>query len=555
MRNESILKPLPDWSEDEKPSMPGSPSTPGHPFPVRIAYGLIALLIGVTGGLGTALLSANLPSIQGELGLTPFQGNWLTAAYMMVNISANLLVFKFRQQYGMRMFAEIGLSLYAFFTVLHLYINSFEMAVIVRAVSGFAGASVSTLAIFYMLQAFGKNRMVEGVIIGLGISQLTTPLAWILSPYLNDFADWQVLYQFEAGLALCSLAAVVLLKLPPSIHIKVFEKIDFITFFLIGSGLALMCAVMTQGVNQWWFNAPWIGEALAASWILILLGGLIEHRRQRPLVQTHWLLSASSLRFALGAFTMRFLLSEQTFGAVGMLRSFGMAQDQLQILYIVILAGLLTGVIGSAIFFNPRTMILQILLAILLIIAGSLFDRTSTNLTRPQDMLLSQFLISMASGIFLGPMMMIGAMGALKQGPAYIVSFAVLFSVAQNFGGLAGPALLGTFQVNRQQEYTAQLTEHLQSTRPEVNQRIAAYGNALAGTISDPQLRNAQGASQLNQVVRQEASVRTYNDIFILTGSLAMLFLLWSVFHVSRVLIKKKTNPLNVSKDVNKGSF
>ncbi|WP_067706378.1 MFS transporter [Erwinia sp. ErVv1] len=540
MSEPQLLKPLPDWTDDEKPSMPGSPSTPSHSFPIRIAYGLVALLIGLTGGLGTALVSANLPAIQGSLGLTPVEGSWLTAAYLMVNVSANLLVFKFRQQYGMRLFAEIGLTLYAVFTLLHLFVDSFAMGVMVRAASGFAGASVSSLAIFYMLQAVGKARMVNGLILGLGISQLATPLAWILSPALSDVGQWHVLYQFEAGLAVCSLAAVVSLKLPPGILIKTFEKTDFITFLLIGSGLALFCAVLIQGVNQWWFNARWIGLALAAGWVLILGGGVIEHYRRAPLIQTRWLLSVSTLRFAFGAFTMRFLLSEQTYGAVGMLRSFGMVQDQLQILYAAILAGLLVGIIGSAVLFNPKTMVLQILLAVVLIIIGSSLDHLSTNLTRPVNMLFSQFLIAMASGIFLGPMMLMGVMSALKNGPAWIVSFAVLFSVSQNFGGLAGPALLGTMKVYRQQAYTTQLNEDLQSTRPQVTERTTLYSNSYAGTLTDPQLRNAQGSAQLSQVVSQEASIRAFNDIFVLTGTMAMGFLGWSLFHVLRLARQKK---------------
>ena len=100
------LEPIPNWSDDEKPSMPGSPSTPRHSGPVRVAYIATALLLGITGGLGNALISANLPSIQGELGLTPIEAAWLPAAYLMVNVSTSLLLFKFRQQFGLRLFAR-----------------------------------------------------------------------------------------------------------------------------------------------------------------------------------------------------------------------------------------------------------------------------------------------------------------------------------------------------------------------------------------------------------------------------------------------------------------
>ncbi|MBP8091404.1 MAG: hypothetical protein KAY08_01065 [Giesbergeria sp.] len=72
----------------------------------------------------------------------------------MVSVTANLLVFKFRQQYGIRLFAELGLALYAVVTLLHLFIQGFEMALLVRGVSGFVSAATSTLAVLYMLQAF-----------------------------------------------------------------------------------------------------------------------------------------------------------------------------------------------------------------------------------------------------------------------------------------------------------------------------------------------------------------------------------------------------------------
>jgi len=50
------LKPVPDWEEHEKPTLPGSPSMPWHPPWIRVAYACIALLVGITGGLGNDTL-------------------------------------------------------------------------------------------------------------------------------------------------------------------------------------------------------------------------------------------------------------------------------------------------------------------------------------------------------------------------------------------------------------------------------------------------------------------------------------------------------------------
>jgi MFS family permease len=515
--------------------MPGSPSTPLHSNPVRAAYALVAVLLGITGGLGNALFSANLPNIQGHLGLTPTQGAWLPAAYLMVNVSTSLLLIKFRQQYGLRRFAEIGLPLYALLTILHVFVEGFSMALFVRAASGFAGATVSTLATLYMLQAFRKAQMGQGLVLGIGISQLATPLAWLLSPALLDLGEWNRLYVFEAGLALCSLAAVVVLKLPPGERVKAFEAMDFVTFGFLAPGLALIAAVLTQGRVQWWFERAWIGYALAGGLLLIAIAVVIEHYRRNPLLQTRWLGAIDTLRFALGALMLRFLLSEQNYGAVGLLQTLGMAADQLQALYAVMLAALVLGIGCSALTFSQKTMIPQLLLSTVLIGLGSLFDMDATNLTRPHDMFLSQGMLSFAGGMFMGPLLMIGVMRALQNGPNYIVSFAVLFSLTQSLGGLAGPAALGTFQVVREKFHSSHINEHLDPSHPQVAQRLQMQAQLYAARQTDPTLRQAQGSAQLSQAATREANVLAYNDVFFLIGGMSISFLAWQLFHTFRL--------------------
>lgn len=136
--------------------MPGSPAILLHSPPRRLAYAAVAVLVGLTGGLGNALFIANLPAIQGDLGLTPAQGAWLPAAYFMVNVSTNLLLIKVRQQYGLRHFAELGLAVYALLSIAHVFVEGLGMAMFVRAASGFAAAATTSLGLFYMLQAFPR---------------------------------------------------------------------------------------------------------------------------------------------------------------------------------------------------------------------------------------------------------------------------------------------------------------------------------------------------------------------------------------------------------------
>ncbi len=536
----TYLKPVPNWEEHEKPTLPGSASMPWHPPHRRAAYAAVAVLVGITGGLGNALVTANLPFLQGQLGLTPAQGSGLVAAYAMVNVTANLLAFKFRQQYGIRLFAEIGLGIYAALAVLHLFVGSFETTLLMRAASGFAGAACSTLGTLYMLQSLPRRYTGNLLVVGVGLSQIAVPLAWLVSPGLVDTGQWHNLYFLEAGLALCAFAAVVLLKLPPGVQIKAFEPLDFLTFALLAPAVALLVIVLSQGYVRWWLDTPWLGWALVASITLGTTAFILEHYRRNPLLQTRWLASLPVLHFIAGAFLLRFLTAEQSYGVIGLMRQLGMGPDQMRPLFAVILAGVITGIATSALTFGPKRIIAQLLMAIALLGTAALLDQDRTSLDRPHDFFLSQFLASVGAGMFMGPLIMLGITQALKQGVDHMITFLVTLSITQTLGGLAGSAVLSSYQLHREQVYSSALVSQLDPADGVVAQRLKQQQQIYAGMVTDPVQRAAQGTAQLAQVARRESNVRAFNDVFSLSGKVALGFLGWLLLLSLRTAVLKQ---------------
>ena len=130
---------------------------PLHAPGKRLAYGAVGLLVAITGGLGNALVTANLSFLQGALGATSAEMAWLPAAFVMTNVSMNLLLVKFRQQFGLRAFTEVFPVLYALVTFAHLFVNDLNSAIAVRAAHGMVGAALSSLGLYYMIQAFPPN--------------------------------------------------------------------------------------------------------------------------------------------------------------------------------------------------------------------------------------------------------------------------------------------------------------------------------------------------------------------------------------------------------------
>ncbi|WP_439870079.1 MFS transporter [Pseudomonas syringae] len=530
-----------EWAAHERPTMPGSPSTPLHSTARRWAFAVVGVIVALTGGLGNALVVANLPYLQGALGATSQDIAWLPAAYIMTNVSMNLLLVKFRQQFGLRAFTELFLVLYALVTLAHLFVNDIDSAIAVRAAHGMAGAALSTLGLYYMIQAFPQKWRLKALVLGIGTAQLATPLARLVSEDLLQIAQWRGLYLFELGMALLSLGCVLMLKLPPGDRFKAFEKLDFLTFGLLATGFALFCAVLSLGRIEWWLEAQWIGIASAASIALICAGLAIEHNRSNPLLITRWLGSGAILRLGLAVILFRVVLSEQSVGAVGFLQALNMGSQQLHTLYLVMLLGSVSGLAVSALTINPAHLIKPLLISLAMMAIGAWMDSHSTNLTRQSNMYLSQFLLAFGGTFFLGPTLVLGISGVLAN-PRNMVSFSVLFGITQNIGGLIGSAALGTFQVVREKFHSSHVVEHLTLIDPLVQARLQSYSASYSSVIADPSLRNSQGIRAMATAATREANVLAYNDVFMLIALIAVLTMIWIS---ARVLwLKMTTQPL-----------
>ena len=525
-----------EWAPHEKPMLLGSPSPPFHSSPIRIAYGIVGLLVCMTGALGNAMVTANLQNLQGTFAAWSTEIAWLPAVYVMTNVSINLLLVKFRQQFGLRAFTEGFLVLYVLVTFFHLFVNDLSSALLVRAAHGMVAAALSSLGIYYQIQAWPARHRLKALTIGITGSSLAIPIARLFSTELLQLDEWRGLYFFELGLALISLACVMMLKLPPGDRKKVFEKKDFITFFLLAPGMALICAVLSLGRLDWWFEAPWIGWSLALAVVLIVSAIVFEHNRSNPLLNTRWLSSGSIVRLGLIMLLIRIVLAEQNTGVFGWLQYVGLQNEQMTNLAWSILAGIICGIIASCLTIKPQRLSWPIVTSLVLMIIASLMDSQSTSLTRPDQLMISQFLLGFGSAFFLAPAMLAG-IGGVVADPRNLVSFSVLFGMSQNIGGLLGSAILGTFQTWREKYHSSLLADQLTTLNPLVNERLQLYSQMYQSMIGDSTLLSVQAATQLQNVSTLEANILAYNDTYLLTASVAAATLVWIFWRLLRLRI------------------
>jgi len=515
----------------ERPMLPGSPATPDHSLRYRLAYAGIGLLVTATGGIGAAMVTANTQQLGGALGVLITEAAWLPVVFVMTNACMNLLLIKFRQQYGLRLFAQIFLIAYVLIGIGAFFFETYSSTLIVRAFAGMASAALSSLGILYLIQAFPAAHRLKGLVIGIGASSLAIPAVRLFSNHLVELSEWRGFHAFELGLSLLSLAAVFALRLPPSEKLKVFDKLDFVTFALFAPGIALLCAVLGLGRIVWWTEAAWIGWALIGSIVLLSAALIVEYNRETPLINLKWMAGPDIVRLALAIVGVRIVLSEQTAGAVGLMTQLGVGPDQMHGLFALILIATAAGTLTSAFTLNVAKLNKPIAIALGLIAVGAFIDAHSTVLTRPAQLYLSQAMLAFAAAFFIGPAMMQGIVQVLQKGAQNLVSFIVVFGIGQNVGGLLGSAIIGTIETVREKYHSSQLSEAITLGDPLVVQRLQQLSGAYGRVISDPALRTAEGQILLQQQITQQAHVLAYNDVFLLMSAFAALGCVWVTFN------------------------
>ncbi|MFB9162998.1 hypothetical protein SAMN05660405_01414 [Psychrobacter pacificensis] len=551
MSNEYQFKP------HEQPIMVGSPANPDHPARRKVFYLLIGIFVGLTASFQNGLLVANLTQIQGQLGLTPAEGGWISVSYNMTNACITVLLYKIRQQFGMSLFSKITLSFLLAATSLQWLISShlldtpnisiepYYLEIVARGLSGMVASGMTVLGLFYCLQGMPTVKRTSGLILGFGLVQFGIPLSRVISPYLAIDGQLENLFLFQFGLALICFGLINILELPPGNTEKVFEKLDFISFGFFASGLAALAVVLVQGRILWW-TTPWLVYPLMIAIVGISIALWIETHRKNPMLQVRWMRSRNIIAFMVTGAVMRILLSEQNVGAAGLLANLGYGNDQLVTFYAVIIAASALALIISIFSTNAMDLRRPVIFAVALIALGSWMDVGVSINSAPYTFYLSQFLIAFAAVYFMGPLVFEGFLRAIGSGPAYIISFSVIFGISQTVGGLAGAAAIQAFTTIRTQMHYADMVSSLNLGDPAFSAQVVGTRNMLSNQTTDAAQANIGAMSQVLQGIQRQATVAAYSDLFFLMACLAtavtiilLLNYLYNRYHKRNPLAKE----------------
>jgi hypothetical protein len=314
---------------------------------------------------------------------------------------------------------------------------------------------------------------------------------------------------------------------------------DLVAFPLYAVGLGLLCVVVTQGRLRWWTDSEWLGMCLAGAVACTGLYVLVELNRKHPMLDLRWLAGPFMLRFIIAVLLFRIVLAEQTNGIVGLMSVLGLNNDQMHELFVLVLAGTLTGFVIAIVGAARGKVDALAMIAVIVIIAVAWLDSDATALTRPRELYVTQTLLAIGSAVFVATSAAIGFGRVVAEGMKNLISFVAAFSAAQYLGSLLGAAWITTVVADRQQLHYAALAQHLPAADPQVAARVAQLARSVSGVVVDPAARASQGVALLSQQVTRESFVLAYNDVFQLIAAVAACVLVWLVL----IAVRKRMAP------------
>ncbi|OPB35099.1 MFS transporter [Bartonella taylorii] len=494
------------------------------PLPKCFVYIFASFILQWAYGLGANIVQSNIFYLTGDFHATLTETTWLVAAYMAPNVSVAIMLIKIRYQFGLRAFAELSILGFVLVCILQLFVTDLRSALIIRFFAGIAAAPLASLALLYMMEAFAPaKKFTIALSLNYMNAALAAPLSRLISPDLLENGGFLSLSALEMGLVLISLGCIFSLPLTPVVRSKVIQKLDWVSYSLIAFGLGLNAVIMSVGKLYWWYEAPWIGWGLALAVLSLVTAIILELNREKPLIDLRWLFSKEMLQSVLILLVFHVFLLERSTLAAGFFNLFGLLNREMALMYLAVILGTLLGGAACVFFLRAGREDYFYLLSLGCLALGAYLDSHVNHLTRPQDMMLSQGLVSFSYALFLPPALFKGFVTAGERGPRYVLSFIAVFLLTQVTGGLMGSAFFGSLQVFFAHKNFEFLTQNIVVTDPRISVEMSALFSPSSSVAVPPILGEEQDVSKLIEKFRLTANIFAYDDVFRLYFYIAMV--------------------------------
>ncbi|MEJ2403382.1 MAG: DHA2 family efflux MFS transporter permease subunit [Candidatus Thiodiazotropha sp.] len=465
--------------------------------------------------LDTTIANVSIPTIAGDMGVSPSQGTWVITSFAVANAISVPLTGWLTQRFGqVRLFVG-SVLLFMLASLLCGMSSSLELLIAARVMQGAVAGPMIPLSQALLLQCFPREK--SGMALAMwGMTTMVAPvLGPILGGWISDNYSWPWIFYINVPVGL--IAAWMtwrILKQRESVTRKL--PIDVIGLGLLVVGVGALQIMLDKGRELDWFTSSEILSLAIISLVALSFFVVWELTERHPVVD---LTLFKSRNFTIGAISLA--LAYGLFFSIVVIMPLWLQQ---YMGYTATWAGLVTAPIGIlALLLSPvvgRMMphtdprLLASFAFVIFAITSFMRANFSTD-TDMMSLVWPQLIQGAAMATFFVPLTAVTLSGLA---PGRVPAAAGLSNFIRIMAGAMGASISTTLWDSRAAMHHAHLAEHI--TAYDANTRQALQGLSALG------LTPQQALGAIEYQLNRQAFMLSAIDLFWVAG---ILFLMLTV--------------------------
>jgi DHA2 family multidrug resistance protein len=465
--------------------------------------------------LDTSIANVSIPSIAGDLGVSPDQGTWVITSFGVANAISLPLTGWLSQRIGQVRLFTVSVLLFVVASLMCGMAHSFAMLVFFRVVQGAVAGPMIPLSQTLLLSSYPREK--SGVALGMwSMTTLVAPVAGpLLGGWITDNISWPWIFYINIPVGLAAAALTWSIYKERETPRKALP-IDTVGLVLLVVWVGTLQIMLDKGKDLDWFHSGQIVALGIAAVIGFALFVVWEWYEKHPVVDLHFFTRRNfvagtlAVSFGYAAFFGNLVILplwlQQFMGYTATQAGFALAPVGL----LAILITPLVGRFGGR--FDPRMLASTsfMVFALVLYMRGNFTPQVDL-----ATIMVPTIIQGAAVALFFIPLIGLTLSGLKPHEVPAATGLTNFFRIT--FGSF-GTSIATTLWANRASLHHAQLAEHLTPYDPTAAQMIA---NLQASGLAPEQARG-----MLNQLVDQQAYTFAATDIF---NASAVLFIVLAV--------------------------
>jgi MFS transporter, DHA2 family, multidrug resistance protein len=509
---------------------PPSVATPANQNADAVSFTTWLAVIGATLGaflavLNIQIVNSSLADIQGAIGAGIDDGSWISTAYLIPEIIVIPLTGWLSRVFSMRKYLLVNTALFLAFSVACAFSANLGEMIVLRAFQGFTGGVLIPAAFTLIMTMLPRSKQP----IGLAMFALSATFAPAIGPtiggYLNESYGWEYIFYVNLVPGLIMLG-MLFASLPKArMQLGLLRQGDWAGIAAMAIGLGTLQTVLEEGNREDWFGSDFIVRLSVIAAIALPAFLWIELRAKNPVINLRLL---ARRNFGLGT-AANFMLGAALYGSSFVLPLY-LSQQQgynaEQIGEVLAWTGIPQLIMIPLVPRLMRMVDIRVLIGIgFALFAASNFMNIHMTMDYAADQLFwANIVRALGQALVMTPLSVVASAGIEAENAG---SASGLFNMTRNLGGAIGIATLQTLITKREQFHSNVLMDSVSLFNEATRQRIADLTHYFqTHGIADPLVAQHQAVIVIGRIVRREAFVMSYSDVFLLIGIGLVLSLL-----------------------------